>query len=195
MSAQVNKHPIDDISIADGFIIHDVTGESIENIRYILRYPRMHMLSTLLRVLTPWEITQAITSGVIGEVDEGEEGELEAQESANDVVQVLRDANYQLSRVSEDKLEPEKIRDYALERVAAEIEATNASAYSKVVACLGWVWVRKAEPSLTFEEYTERHSEKEVIAYLDDLMAAWAKDQSESKEGEIPPLDLTEGKQ
>lgn len=185
MNAATPKHPIDDLTIADGFRIHELTGQSVEDIRYILRYPRMHSLATVLKVITSHEVSEAINTGVIGELDgESDDEEAEAQETANDIVQVLRDANYQVSRLKDSEAPtPEEIREYALERVEAEIKATNATSYSRVVASLGWVWARKDEPSLTFEEYSELYSEREVIAYLDGMVFEWAKElDSENKE-------------
>lgn len=195
MSLSAPKHPIDDISVADGLRIHEITGQSVENIRYILRYPRMHALSTLLRVMTSLEIQEAIASGAVGDV-EGEADD-NAEDTVSDLVEILRDSNYQVSRLNDKETPtPDEVRDYALERIEAEMKATNATSYGKVVAVLGWVWARKDNTELTFDQYAEDNSEQDVMDYLDELLDKWFNHKMKEGEGEEQrkrdPLDSPE---
>lgn len=198
------KHPVDDLTLADGFVVHEMTGHSLDEIRYILRYPSMFTVMTMLKVMTGQEVANIIEHGATPEAD-GIISELELQglrHIADDLQGILRDAHYQYGRMDDtDTPEPDAVRDYALERMEREIKGTKAESYPIVIACLGWVWSKKDNPTLTYEEYIEETTQTEAKEQLENMINRWVEhrlgyetdgSKEDEEENKRVPLDSDE---
>jgi len=182
----IAKHPIDDLTIGDGFRLWEATGISKEDARFVMRYPRIHTLTTMMKVLSAQDVEKILNKTFEPLSDD--------PTILEDFEAVLSDTQYRLSREPGSDPDYETIRLKAIEKFQQEMADTGANKYSHLVGCLAWLWMRKDNKDITLEAYLDTVTETDAISYLEDMFQAWDEANPRDDEDEQSPrvpLDST----
>lgn len=178
------KHPIDDMSLQDGFDFHDITGYSTSEFSKVAMFKQLEIIASAILNTSLSEVYDIITDGIERNDDMDED-------FVSIVERFFQDAfSLQPEAYDPDAVDREAVRTKAYELVKKSQLGVVPDDYWKCIACIVWTWKKKDE--MSFEEYLKQTSRSQAEEDFQMLVLEYQGVNIPEDEGDSPLEDISQ---